>query len=75
MSLPITAGAAGLTLIRSRGTGVRTAAPGAVTAAVAGALAARRRAARPGRPLTGPALYRLGLSAVVARRLQRKGVS
>jgi undecaprenyl-diphosphatase len=73
MSLPITAGAAGLTLARSRGAGARDAAPGVVTAALAGSLAARHRAARPGRPLRGAALYRLGLAAVVARRLHHEG--
>jgi undecaprenyl-diphosphatase len=73
MSLPVTAGAAGLTLVRSRGAGARTAAPGAATAAVAAAAAASRLRARPARPLAGAALYRLGLAAVVARRLSRKG--
>jgi undecaprenyl-diphosphatase len=73
MSLPVTAGAAGLTLLRSRGAGARTAAPGAATAAVAAALAAGRLRARPGRPLATAALYRLGLAAVVARRLSREG--
>lgn len=69
MSLPITAGAAGLTLARARS--VPTGAvPGGAAAAVAGALAVRRR---PGRSLAGPALYRLGLAAVVARHLIRKG--
>ena len=74
MSLPVTAGAAGLTLARSRGAGARTAAPGVLTAAVAAGVAATRLRARPGRPLTGAALYRLGLAAGVARRLSREGV-
>lgn len=69
MSLPITAGAAGLTLARARSVppGVL---PGSAAAAVAGALAVRRS---PGRSLAWPALYRLGLAAVVARRLVREG--
>lgn len=69
MSLPITAGAAGLTLARARSI-PPGALPGAAAAAVAGALAVRRR---PGRSLAGPAIYRLGLAAVVARRLVREG--
>ena len=72
MSLPITAGAAGLTLARARAVppgGLS----GAAAAAVAGALATRHL--RPARSLAGPALYRLGLAAVVARRLIRKGAA
>lgn len=72
MSLPVTAGAAGLTLARSRSLPAG-ALPGALAAAVAGAAATRRLTARPGRPLAGAALYRLGLAAVVARRLSREG--
>jgi hypothetical protein len=34
---------------------------------------ATRRTARPGTPLTGAALYRLGLAAAVVARLVRKG--
>ncbi len=71
MSLPVTAGAAGLTLARARSV-PPGALPGAAAAALAGAVAVRRL--RPARSLTGPALYRLGLAAVVARRLIRKGV-
>jgi undecaprenyl-diphosphatase len=70
MSLPVTAGAAGLSLARAR-SAPAGALPGAGAAAVAGALAARHL--RPARSLRGPALYRLGLAAVVARRLVRAG--
>ena len=76
MSLPVTAGAAGLTLARADRPTLRALAPGlaagAATAAVAGGLAARGRTARPGRPLTGAALYRLTLAAVVALRLRSR---
>ena len=72
MSLPVTAGAAALTLARTRG-GARTAAPGVATAALAGAVTAGLQARRPGRPVTAAAVYRLGLAAVVARRLRREG--
>ena len=74
MSLPVTAGAAGLTLARARAAPAGTV-PGAAAAALAGALAGRALLARPGRPLRGPALYRLGLAAVVARRLVREGAA
>ena len=74
MSLPVTAGAAGLTLARARTAPTGTV-PGALAAAVAGALAARAVLARPGRPLRGAALYRLGLAAVVARRMIREGAA
>jgi undecaprenyl-diphosphatase len=70
MSLPVTAGAAGLTLSRARAVPAG-ALPGAVAAALAGAVAVRRL--RPGRSLAAPALYRLGLAAVVSRRLHREG--
>jgi undecaprenyl-diphosphatase len=77
MSLPVTAGAAGLTLARADRTALRAMAPalaaGAATAALAGAAAATRLTARPGRPLTAAALYRLGLAAGIAARLVRKG--
>lgn len=76
MSLPVTAGAAGLTLARADRAALRSMAPGlltgAGTAAVAGAAAAAGRRARPGRPLMGAALYRLVLAAVVARRLRQR---
>lgn len=70
MSLPVTAGAAGLTLARARSAPPGTLA-GAVAAAVAGAVATRALLARPGRPLRAAALYRLGLAAAVAVRLSR----
>ena len=74
MSLPVTAGAAALTLARSDRATLRALAPslavGAVCAALAGVAAARVRQRRPGRTATGPALYRLGLAAAVARRLR-----
>jgi undecaprenyl-diphosphatase len=77
MSLPVTAGAAGLTLAGADRAALRAMAPalaaGTATAAVAGAAAATRLTARPGRPLTAAALYRLGLAAGVAARLVRKG--
>ncbi len=77
LSLPVTAGAAGLTLARTDRSTLRALGPGlaagTVTAALAGAVAATRRTARPGTPLTGAALYRLGLAAGVVARLVRKG--
>lgn len=77
MSLPITAGAAALTLARADRAALRDLAPalaaGAPGAAVAAALVATRRRAHPGRPLTGVAVYRLALAAAVAVRLARKG--
>lgn len=79
MSLPITAGAAALTLARAEPATLRALGPalvaGTATAALAGAAAATAHRSRPGRPLTGAALYRLGLAAVVARRLSRKGAT
>ncbi|MEX2291991.1 MAG: undecaprenyl-diphosphate phosphatase [Mycobacteriales bacterium] len=78
MSLPVTAGAAVLTLARADCRSLREMAPGLVsgttTAALAGALAATRLRRHPGRPLAAAAFYRLGLAAVVARRLVREGV-
>lgn len=71
MSLPVTAGAAGLTLLRAR-TAPPGTAPGAAAAALAGAVAARALLSRPGTPLRGAAIYRLGLAAVVALRLVRR---
>jgi undecaprenyl-diphosphatase len=76
MSLPVTAGAAALTLARTDRTDLAgracELAPGAVTAAVAGSLAVRRRSARPGTPLRGAALYRLGLAIAVVLRLRHR---
>lgn len=72
MSLPVTAGAAGLTLARAQPI-PPGALVGAASAAVAGALAAQHL--RPTRSLRAPALYRLGLAAVVAHRLTRKGAT
>lgn len=73
MSLPITAGAAALTLARSDRRPLRalglSLVTGAVCAALAGGAAAWVQQQRPARSATGPALYRLGLAAVVARRL------
>lgn len=71
MSLPVTAGAAGLTLLRARAAPPGTA-PGAAAAAVAGALATTALLSHPGRPLRGAALFRLALAAVVAVRLRRR---
>ena len=76
MSLPITAGAAGLTLARADRVTLKALGPatgvGALCAALAGAAAAHRQARRPGRSAAGPALYRLGLAAAVAWRLTRR---
>jgi len=76
MSLPVTAGAAVLTLARADRASLRALGPslttGAVAAALAGAGAARAVQRRPGRTATIPALYRLGLAVVVTRRLSRK---
>ena len=77
MSLPITAGAAALTLARADRRSLRAMAPslvaGVTTAAASAALTARRLQRHPGRPLTGAAVYRLALAAAVAVRLSRKG--
>jgi len=77
MSLPVTAGAAVLTLARTDRTTLRALGPslgaGAVSAALAGAAAAGALRRRPGRPATGPALYRLALAAAVARRIRTTG--
>ena len=73
MSLPVTAGAAGLTLLRARSRAAPAGtAPGAAAAALAGAMAARLLLKHPGTPLRGAALYRLGLAAVVAVRVHRR---
>ncbi len=72
MSLPVTAGAAGLTLARAEPPVLRALAgplaAGLPAAAVAAAVAVRR----PFRSLTGPALYRLALATVVVVREQRR---
>ncbi len=73
MSLPVTAGAAGLTLRRADATLMRAVAPGVVAAGLAGAATATRQVRRPGGSLRAPALYRLGLAGWVASRLVRKG--
>lgn len=77
MSLPVTAGAAVLTLARADPSSVRRLAPslglGAGCAALAGAAAARVLQRRPARTATGPALYRLALAAAVARRIRTTG--
>jgi len=75
MSLPITAGAAGLTLARDRAAMRELGPPlavGVVTAALAGAAATAVTRHRPGSSLAAAALYRLGLSAVVVRRLRQQ---
>lgn len=69
MSLPVTAGAAALTLLRSDRRQLRSLAgplaTGAPAAAAAGFLAARLRARRGGHALVSFALYRLAFAAVV----------
>jgi undecaprenyl-diphosphatase len=79
LSLPVTAGAAGLTLARTpgrrRATALRLLAPGAVTAALAGATTLPLVAGRGGGQARAAAVYRLGLAAVVVRRLLREGGS
>lgn len=76
MSLPITAGAAALSLGRADSRSLRVLAPaigvGAGCAAVAGGAAARSQGTGPGRSAAAPALYRLGLAAAVAWRLIRR---
>jgi undecaprenyl-diphosphatase len=73
MSLPVTAGAAALTLARARRPPLRELAVGVPVAAVAAAAAATAQERRPGRSARGAALYRLGLAAVVAVRLRSAG--
>ena len=70
MSLPVTAGAAALSLLRVRRP-VPGVAVGAPVAGVSGALAARLALRRADTLMSGAALYRLGLAAVVAVRLSR----
>ena len=77
LSLPVTAGAAGLTLARTPrprlARALGTLAPGAVTAAVAGASSVTLTGGHGRGVVQGAALYRLGLAAVIARQLQRRG--
>jgi undecaprenyl-diphosphatase len=73
LSLPVTAGAALLTLWRADRSVARAVAPGAVTAALAGATTVTRLTHGRTTPLRAAAVYRLGLAAVVARRLRREG--
>lgn len=69
MSLPITAGAAGLALLRAdRGAVDGAVLLGAPVAAAAALLAARRASRRPPSRVTAPALYRGALAAVVVVR-------
>jgi undecaprenyl-diphosphatase len=72
MSLPVTAGAAGLTLLRSRRPPLRELAVGVPVAAVTAVAAASAQRRRPGGSARGAALYRLGLAAVVAVRLRQE---
>lgn len=76
LSLPITAGAAGLSLIRADRRHLRRlAAPlaaGVPAAAIAAAMSTRGQSRRGGVPITAAALYRLGLAAVVAARHVRE---
>lgn len=77
LSLPVTAGAAVLTLARTPRAelvgSLRRLAPGALAAAGAGATTVTLSRRRGRRSLRGAALYRLGLAAVVVRRLAREG--
>ena len=74
LSLPVTAGAAVLTLARTPPSrlapAVRLLAPGAATAALAGATTVTVLDTRRSAVITGAALYRVGLAAVIARRLR-----
>lgn len=74
MSLPVTAGAAGLTLWRSRDGGVPPGlAAGSAAAAVSAGVVATRLRARGFPPAVVPAVYRLLVAAAVAARtLSRK---
>lgn len=77
MSLPVTAGAAVLTLARADRATLRGLAPSLVAgsgcAVLAGACAATALRRRPGRSAAGPALYRLLLAAAVAGRVRATG--
>ena len=70
MSLPVTAGAAGLTLLRSHRPPWRELAVGVPVAAAAAAVTASAQSRRPDRSLRAAALYRMGLAAVVVVRLR-----
>jgi undecaprenyl-diphosphatase len=76
LSLPVTAGAALLTLARTPRSrlpaAVRLVAPGAVTAAVAGATTVTALAGRGGAVIRWAALYRLALAVGTARQLRRQ---
>lgn len=76
MSLPVTAGAAGLSLLRAEPAALRAlagplavGAPAAAAAAYAGVV---RLTPRGGRSLLGPAVYRLALAALVIRTARRR---
>ena len=77
LSLPVTAGAAVLTLARTPRarlvTAVRLLAPGAVTAAVAGATTVTLLDTRSAAFVPGAALYRLALALGTARQLRGRG--
>ena len=72
MSLPVTAGAAALTLLRAERPPLRALAAGVPAAAVAGGVAATALRGRPRGCSGAAALYRLGVAAVVAVRLHRQ---
>lgn len=72
MSLPVTAGAAGLTLLRGRpGQLLGPLVLGAATSAGTAAVLATRVMRRGSVPVVGSALYRLAVAAAVAGRLHR----
>ena len=77
LSLPVTAGAAALTLARTPraalGPALRLLAPGALTAALAGAGSVTLLRGRGAGSVAAAALYRLGIAVVVARRPSRGG--
>ncbi len=77
LSLPVTAGAAVLTMARTPTArlvrALRLLAPGAVTAAVAGATTVTVLDTRSAAFVPGAALYRLGLAVGTARQLRRRG--
>ena len=76
MSLPVTAGAAGLTLLRADPRDLRDMraplAAGVPVAALAAAVSTAGQRRRGGVPVAASALYRLGLAAAVVVRLQRE---
>jgi undecaprenyl-diphosphatase len=71
LSLPITAGAAGLSLLHGTRDG-RALAAGIPAAAIAAAMSTRGQARRGAVPVGATAIYRLGLAAVVAVRHRRE---